>query len=162
TLTRESLSEVRATVAGLRAARLEDEIGRVRSALEGAGISAEVPPDVTTVDPRHRIVLAWVLRELITNVVRHSAATHCRVRVGASWLQVMDDGVGIGQISPGHGLRGVAERIGCGRLDIAAGPAGRGTVVTVRMVDDEGPPEQLADRGDRPDDAVATQVVRGE
>lgn len=140
TLSRESLAEVRATVAGLRAARLEDEVARVRSALEGAGIRAELPDDVTVVDPRHRNVLAWVLRELVTNVVRHSAATGCQVQLGSTWLRVMDDGVGLGGAAPGHGLRGVAERIGCGELDIQPGPRGRGTVVTVQMNPGDAPP----------------------
>lgn len=143
TLTRQSLAEVRATVAGLRAARLEDEVDRVRSALEGAGITAELPTDVTIVDPRHKIVLAWVLRELVTNVVRHSAASRCEVQLGRSWLRVMDDGVGMGevrQVSRGNGLRGVTERIGCGELEIAAGPDGRGTVITVQMAPGEAPP----------------------
>lgn len=140
TLSRESLAEVRATVAGLRVARLEDEVQRARTALAGAGIQAELPTDITTVDPRHRIVLAWVLRELVTNVVRHSAATTCRIRLGPSWLQVIDDGVGIGDGAAGHGLRGVAERIGCGELTITAGARGRGATVTVTLDAEEQPP----------------------
>src|SRR5699024_3537237 len=122
-LTRESLAEIRATVAGLRVARLADELDSARQALSDAGISAEVPSAVDTVDPRHRLVLAWVLREAVTNVVRHSGAGRCRVELNARSLVVTDDGVGPGAAieasaatrtraaAGGTGLRGVAERV---------------------------------------------------
>ncbi|HLS25008.1 MAG TPA: sensor histidine kinase [Beutenbergiaceae bacterium] len=141
-LSREALAEVRATVAGLRTARLEDELSRARTALAGAGIEADLPADISEVDPRHRMVLAWVLRELITNVVRHSGATRCRVHIGPSWLQVTDDGVGMDAADAGNGLRGVAERIGCGSLRIGTGPQNRGTTVTA-VLDPDNPPAHL-------------------
>src|SRR5699024_764142 len=141
-LSRESLAEARATVAGRRVARLENEVQRARPPLAGAGIEADLPTDITTVDPRHRIVLAWVLRELVTNVVRHSAATTCRIRLGSSWLQVIDDGVGMGAGAAGHGLRGVADRIGRGELTITGGDRGRGATVTVTLDADEQPPDR--------------------
>lgn len=61
-LTRQALAEVRATVGGLRAAVL---------------------------DPRHRSVAAWVLREAITNVVRHAGARRCVVTVELERLAVV-------------------------------------------------------------------------
>ena len=61
-LTRQALAEVRATVGGLRAAAL---------------------------DPRHRSVAAWVLREAITNVVRHAGARRCVVTVELERLAVV-------------------------------------------------------------------------
>src|SRR5690606_543184 len=78
-LTREALAEIRATVSGLRVARLGDELVAARTALTGAGIEADLPENPDVVDPRHRIVVAWVLREAVTNVVRHSGATRCTV-----------------------------------------------------------------------------------
>lgn len=109
-LSREALSEVRATVAGLRVARLGDELVAARGALTAAGIEAVVPTDPAVVDPRRRLVLAWVLREAVTNVVRHSAAQRCVVELGHDRLSVRDDGRGRQQ-GPGNGLRGVAERV---------------------------------------------------
>src|SRR5699024_335334 len=87
-MTRESLAEIRATVAGLRVT----PAGPVRE----AGLAAGVPADAEAVDPRHRLVLAWVLREAITNVVRHSRATRCTVTLAPHGLVVRDDGVGPG------------------------------------------------------------------
>ncbi|WP_089773632.1 sensor histidine kinase [Ruania alba] len=110
-LTREALGEVRATVAGLRVARLADELTAARAALTDAGVAAEVPEDPAVVDPRHRIVIAWVLREAVTNVVRHSRATRCEVSLSTDSLVVADDGVGPGGAAESGGLRGARERV---------------------------------------------------
>lgn len=111
-MSRQALAEVRATVAGLRVARLTDELDDAEVALQGAGIDARLPQDPEVVDPRHRIVLAWSLRELVTNVVRHSNAQQCTVTWGADWLVVSDDGTGMGPNSKdGNGIRGLRERV---------------------------------------------------
>ncbi|MFW6774371.1 sensor histidine kinase [Nocardioides sp. CPCC 205120] len=130
-LSREALSEVRATVAGLRIARLGDELAAARAALAAAGIEAEVPEDPSVVDPRRRIVVAWALREAITNVVRHSGARRCTVTLAEDGLVVTDDGRG-GPHPPGNGLRGIAERVRAagGTLGIDEAPGG-GTRVEV-------------------------------
>lgn len=134
-LTREALAEIRATVAGLRVARLADEVGHAGATLADAGVSADLPGDVSVVDPRHRIVLAWVLREAVTNVVRHSGARHCTVDFGPSTLSVSDDGRGLGGRREGNGLRGVRERVTAagGTLDVGPGSDGRGTTVRVQL-----------------------------
>ncbi|GGF55275.1 two-component sensor histidine kinase [Marmoricola endophyticus] len=110
-LSREALGEVRHTVGGLRVARLGDEVTSARSALDAAGIGADVHGEVVDVDPRHRPVLAWVLRELVTNVVRHSGASRCEVRLATSGVTVLDDGRGCPAGAEGNGLRGVRERL---------------------------------------------------
>lgn len=134
-LTREALAEIRATVAGLRVARLGDELQAARAALAAAGIEAELATDVAVVDPRHRIVAAWVLREAVTNVVRHSAARQCAVDLEEGTLRVTDDGRGPDGLIEGNGLRGVRERVAAagGTLTIGPGPDGRGTTVEVRL-----------------------------
>lgn len=134
-LSRQALAEVRATVSGLRVARLDEELTDAQSALAGAGIDATLPRDASVVDPRHRIVLAWVLREAVTNVVRHSQATRCAVELGAAFLRVSDDGRGLGTSNPGNGLTGVRERVAAagGTLALRADEGGRGSVVEVRL-----------------------------
>ncbi|MGV9769913.1 sensor histidine kinase [Microbacterium sp. NPDC003461] len=138
-LTREALAELRATVAGLRVARLADELEAARAALADAGIAADVADDAETVDPRHRIVVAWTLREAVTNVVRHSRASRCTVRLEPHGIVVEDDGVGTPSDIAASGLRGIRERaeaagatltVGAARELVAAdasGPAGSGT-----------------------------------
>ena len=134
-LSRQALAEIRATVGGLRAATLDEQIVAARVALEGAGITADLPGDPSVVDPRHRIVLGWALREAVTNVVRHSAATSCRVEVGPSWLCVSDDGRGLRDSPEGNGLRGLRERVGAagGAVELAEATNDLATGTTLRV-----------------------------
>lgn len=110
-LSREALAEVRATVGGLRAARLDDEVEGARVALGDSGIEARLPDDLRVADPRYRPVMGWVLREAVTNVLRHSGAQRCVVRLEERALVVEDDGHGLDGSHEGHGLRGLRERV---------------------------------------------------
>lgn len=74
--------------------------------------------EVSDTDPRHRALLAWVLREAVTNVVRHARAAHTTITLGPTGLVVADDGVGLGVEAgdatgpcDGHGLTGMRERV---------------------------------------------------
>jgi two-component system sensor histidine kinase DesK len=136
TLSRQALAEIRATVGGLRVARLGDEIDSAARALAGAGIEAHLPDGehaVDVVDPRHRTVLAWVLREAVTNVVRHSDADECWVELEGNRLVVRDDGRGLEDRPEGNGIRGIRERVEAagGRLSLTSGEGGHGTVLEV-------------------------------
>ncbi|ANS78351.1 sensor histidine kinase [Serinicoccus hydrothermalis] len=134
-IARQALAEIRATVGGLRVARLADEVEAADVALRGAGIDARLPDDVLLVDPRHRITLAWVLREAVTNVVRHSHADTCVVELGDHWLRVSDDGRGVDGTREGNGIRGLRERVeqAGGSLTLGPGPDGAGTTVEVKL-----------------------------
>lgn len=133
-LTREALGEVRATVAGLRVARLGDELAAAAAALRDAGLEASVPAEPEVVDPRYRIVVAWVVREAVTNVVRHARAGRCVVTLDESGVVVEDDGRGTPDDVAARGLRGIRERVEAAgaALSIGTGDAGRGTRVEVR------------------------------
>ncbi len=134
-LSRQALAEVRSTVGGLRVARLDDEVAAARAVLADASIEASLPGDVTVVDPRHRIVLAWSLREAVTNVVRHSGAEHCTVEVGPDELVVTDDGRGLNGHREGNGIRGLRERVEAagGTLSLGQGAEGVGSRLTVHL-----------------------------
>jgi two-component system sensor histidine kinase DesK len=139
TLTRQALAEIRETVGGLRAARLDHELDSARSALAAAGIASNLAADgaldVGVVDPRHRMVLAWVLREAVTNVVRHSDADRCDVELGTARLVVTDDGRGVEGRPEGNGIRGLRERVAAagGTVSLQTGRDGHGTVLEVTM-----------------------------
>ncbi|MGH3457996.1 sensor histidine kinase [Aeromicrobium sp.] len=134
-LTRQSLAEIRATVGGLRVARLTDQISSAHDALDDTGISSELIGDPSAVDPRHRVVLAWSLREAVTNVVRHSGASTCRIELGSDFLTVDDDGHGVRGRREGNGLRGLRERVGAagGTVDVGPGADGQGTRLKVQL-----------------------------
>jgi two-component system sensor histidine kinase DesK len=59
-------------------------------------------------------VLSLVVREAVTNVVRHAQAHTCRMRLdqqnGSCLLEIQDDGRG-GFSNEGNGLRGMRERV---------------------------------------------------
>jgi two-component system sensor histidine kinase DesK len=123
-LAREALAGVRDTVGGLREVSLAGELANVRTALGAAGIEAELPEGDFAGYPT---ILGWVLREAVTNVVRHSAASRCTVRVGPSHIEVTDDGTGLRQGAEfGSGLNGLRERVRAegGALTLAAAPGG--------------------------------------
>lgn len=134
-LSRQALAEVRSTVGGLRVARLADEVVAAQEVLADASIEASLPTDLSVVDPRHRIVLAWALREAVTNVVRHSEAAHCVVEVGPHALSVTDDGRGMNGHREGNGIRGLRERVEAagGTLTLQEGLQGTGSRLAVHL-----------------------------
>ncbi|HEV3226170.1 MAG TPA: sensor histidine kinase [Acidimicrobiales bacterium] len=128
-LAREALVEVRETVTGYRRPNLAAELTNARVALDAAGIEAEVHADVDDVPDDLDETLAWVLREMVTNVVRHSHARSCRIEAsgdrGAISLAVTDDGHGPSG-TVGNGLAGARERLALvgGTLELDSGPDG--------------------------------------
>ncbi|GAA1824603.1 sensor histidine kinase [Nesterenkonia flava] len=108
-LARESLDQVRSTVTRLKAPQLPGELEVARTALEAAGVRAEIHQG-EGLDTSAGSLLAWALREAVTNVVRHSGASSCRIEVDGKRLRVADDGVGLGQQAEGNGLTGLRRR----------------------------------------------------
>lgn len=126
-LARGALADVRATVAGYRGVNVLAELAVARTALESAGIDAELPGTVEQVPARHRELFGWVLREGVTNVVRHSGAARCRVRLTASSVLVEDYGVGPASGGrSGNGLAGIRERVGTAGGTVSIGPSDLG------------------------------------
>ncbi len=126
-LSRRSLADVRAAVAGQRDVTLAGELATAREVLRAAGIVAELPGSVEVVDPSLSELFGWVTREGVTNVVRHARAAHCIVRVDRDWIEIVDDGRGgsLGAAN-GHGLTGLRERVTAagGRVHLGAEPLG--------------------------------------
>jgi two-component system sensor histidine kinase DesK len=120
-LARRTLGDVRAAVSGHREVTLAGELATAREVLRATGIVAELPGSVDVVDPTRSELFGWVLREAVTNVVRHSRAVHCRVTLGHDWIEVTDDGRG-GEVAPGSGLQGLTERVNAagGRVRVEA------------------------------------------
>ncbi|RSN63368.1 sensor histidine kinase [Amycolatopsis sp. WAC 04182] len=109
-LTRSALSDIRATVSEYREVSLSAEVAGARAALRAAEIDPDLPHAVDNVDPALQRTFGYVLREAVTNVIRHSGAKRVKVRFGKTWLEVEDDGEG-GDAAAGNGLRGLAERL---------------------------------------------------
>jgi two-component system sensor histidine kinase DesK len=128
-LARDALADVRHTVTGYREITLPGELARARAALQTAGITATVSSAAEAPPSHLRELFAWVVREGVTNVVRHSRATECSVTVEPLSVTVRDNGVGpeAGTVTGGNGLRGIRERaagVGARVVAGAAGPRG--------------------------------------
>lgn len=127
TLARQALADVRSTVGGMRQIDIGTELASARTALVAAAIDVELPADADVVPLRHRELFGWVLREAVTNVVRHSHARHCRVTLSSSSISIVDDGCGPAEENcGGNGLRGLGERVSAagGSLTVARVPTG--------------------------------------
>jgi two-component system sensor histidine kinase DesK len=132
-LARRSLQDVRAAVAGYREVTLTGELAAGRELLRAAGIAAELPRAVDGVNPAHQELLGWVVREGVTNVVRHAKAGVCVVRICSHGVEIIDDGARTPpeprnldgadrHSSAGHGLTGLRERVTAAGGTLEAGP----------------------------------------
>jgi two-component system, NarL family, sensor histidine kinase DesK len=124
-VSRTALAEVRAAVQGYRQLGLAEALASARTALAAAGIGYDVaetdvsfPADVDT-------ALAWAVREGTTNVIRHSHALHCAIRVRAdedrAAVEIEDDGSVEPSLGRGTGLSGLRERAERVRGELEAG-----------------------------------------
>ncbi|MCF3177906.1 sensor histidine kinase [Streptomyces sioyaensis] len=95
---RQALTEIREAVTGYREGSLSTELDRARSVLEAAGIEPVVRQAGPPLPPQAGALLGWVVREGVTNTVRHSGATTCEISVHAGEdrvrLTITDDGRG--------------------------------------------------------------------
>jgi two-component system, NarL family, sensor histidine kinase DesK len=147
-LTQRSLGEVRQAVGGYGRVTLEGELAGAKSALAAAGIDATITTEGTLPDDAGAL-LAWTIREGVTNVLRHSGAHHCVIVVHSdaseAAVEITDDGSGTPSFSlfrsagdQGSGLHGLAERMreAGGRLESGRRPGGgfrlRASVPTAR------------------------------
>ncbi|WP_438493723.1 sensor histidine kinase [Streptomyces asiaticus] len=152
---RQALTEIREAVTGYREGSLATELDRARSALDAAGIEAVVRREGPPLAPQTEALLGWVVREGVTNVVRHSGASRCEIEVRSGMdrvrLEITDDGGGVGSratgtnadggpktggpktgspttgspTTGGTGLKGLAERLAAAGGSLESGPAGR-------------------------------------
>jgi two-component system sensor histidine kinase DesK len=132
-LAQDSLREVRGVVSGLRTADLAAELTGARSVLRSAGIETRVIGEDARLPEDVQQALAWVVREAVTNVVRHAHARRCTIDLDTvasdaagtqARLVVTNDGVPdgtragpagppaeAGAATRGSGLRGLRERL---------------------------------------------------
>jgi two-component system, NarL family, sensor histidine kinase DesK len=128
-LSRDALTDVRRAVEGYRELTLPGELARARTALAAAEIEAELPNSTDEVPSHLRELFAWTVREGVTNVIRHSGATRCTVRLGADAAEVVDDGAG--PVATGGVVEGA--HTGSGLVGLRERAAAVGGTVTTRV-----------------------------
>jgi two-component system sensor histidine kinase DesK len=114
TTAREALAEVRKTITGYRSEGFASELSRAAQILETAGVRLTRPSQPPHLTPRHEATLSLVLREAVTNIVRHAGASECSIELSTekntTQLVIADDGRGDIR-EEGNGLRGMRERV---------------------------------------------------
>ncbi|MFI1352492.1 sensor histidine kinase [Streptomyces sp. NPDC020898] len=145
---RQALTEIREAVTGYRQGSLATELTQAESALTAATVTPVIHRSGPPLPPPTEALLAWVVREAVTNVLRHSGATRCEITVAGTGervrLTIADNGTaarstpatpatpatpspqsarpGIG----GTGLKGLTERLAAAGGSLEAGPTPRG------------------------------------
>ncbi|MEU0564357.1 histidine kinase [Nonomuraea sp. NPDC005983] len=133
-LTRTALRELRQAVRGYRDLDLAAELKSVQGVLEAAGIRCEVRLPYRDLPDGVAPVLAYAVREAVTNVLKHSMATYCEITLrftdAMAELQVRNDGVARRQgADVGSGLTGMGERVAAVGGKMTALPTGDGAFV---------------------------------
>jgi two-component system sensor histidine kinase DesK len=120
---RQTLREVREAVAGYRQPTLQSELEGAQQVLEASGIEIQLELAALSLPPALDAVLAWVVREGVTNVVRHSRARRCDIEVtqtaGQVRIKITNDdrkpsqqgSARLTKLASGSGLISLAERV---------------------------------------------------
>ncbi|MCK0069988.1 sensor histidine kinase [Kordiimonas laminariae] len=111
---RKALADVRATITGMKSHTLVSEIAAARQALSAADISLNFVNEQIELPSSLENAVAMVIREAVTNIVRHAGAERCTVKITGQGddllLSIEDDGCGKIK-KEGNGLKGMRERI---------------------------------------------------
>ncbi len=153
TLAREALEEMRLSVRGLtgKPMRVADAIADWRaetvSRLGQAGIEADWSGPAEEIgqvmSARGYVQTTRILREAVSNIIKHSGASHCKVRCTVDeheiGVVVQDNGRGIpleldGRLDRGHGMSSMKHRAKQmrGQCLVESGP-GYGTVIRLTL-----------------------------
>ena len=126
---RQALGGVRAVTRDEHAVSLATEIEGAAGLLGAAGIDTRVDLDLPQLPGPVEEVLAWAVREGVTNVLRHSQARTCSIsagrRDGRLWLEIENDGASL-PAGQGSGLAGLAGRAQMVSGSVSAGPTRQG------------------------------------
>ncbi len=133
TSTKAAITELRQLARGIHASVLDDR--GLDAALSALAARSHTPVALDVrLDGRcgreAETAVYFSIAEALTNVAKHSRASHARVVVrlrddGLLWARIEDDGIGGAQVAPGGGLDGIMNRVlaagGQARLDSPSG-----------------------------------------
>lgn len=122
-LAQESLAQARELVRGYRSIALASELAGARSLLESAGVVTDMRGSAEALPIDLAETAAWVVREGVTNILRHSAAQAAVIEVTGESVSIVNDGAGQRQAGNGTGLTGLRERVDAvgGTLEVTRG-----------------------------------------
>ncbi|GEK34995.1 sensor histidine kinase [Kurthia sibirica] len=114
-----ALKEVREMVSDMKKIKIEDELLHVQEILEVANIDLKLKGKIKldSVPLILENTLSMCLKEAVNNIVRHSKATKCYIRIEQTAkeirMTIADDGIGynVNDKHYGNGIKGIMERI---------------------------------------------------
>lgn len=133
----EALREARELARGYRPTDFPNELDGARSLLRSAGIDVRL--SVETIPRAWHEAAAWIVRESVTNILRHSSARVVDIAYADGRLTLDNDGAGPGGPSDGSGLRGLRERLSPLGASLAAHSDGTGRWTVVAQLPGTGP-----------------------
>ncbi|MFI9455434.1 sensor histidine kinase [Amycolatopsis sp. NPDC052450] len=124
-LTRQALADVRSVASGYRELSLDQESRSAQAVLVAADVQVRLEIEQDDLPTTVRTVLAVVLREGVTNVLRHSKVERCEIAVRRTVngvaLDIVNDGVQNGRPpsperparveAPGSGITNMSDRV---------------------------------------------------
>ncbi|HCT76190.1 MAG TPA: hypothetical protein DGG94_00055 [Micromonosporaceae bacterium] len=118
-ISRQALADVRSVASGYRELSLDEEATSARSVLSAADVEVHIELDHQELPARVRTVLATVLREGVTNILRHSKAERCDITLRQTpievTIEIVNDGVPPARQEPtldsGSGIHNLSNRV---------------------------------------------------
>ncbi|WCF08295.1 sensor histidine kinase [Paenibacillus thiaminolyticus] len=135
-----ALKQVRELVSDMKFISLAHEIEHCRKLLHTAGIELDIvengrPPLLASVE---ETMIALAVREAATNIVKHSQAKQCTIRLetvdNLYCVSITDDGVGLLPTATGNGIQSMKERMQAlhGTFTASSSPGG-GTALSMQL-----------------------------
>ncbi|ARV46515.1 sensor histidine kinase [Bacillus inaquosorum] len=118
TSSRAALKQVRELVSDMRTVTMTEELANIQHILKTGNITFqyEGDEDFSAISPVTQNIISMCMREAVTNIIKHSKATHCAITISqfADKMRIVirDDGKGAAKEKTfGNGLRGMEERL---------------------------------------------------
>lgn len=112
-IARQGLEDMRGAIHGYYSGDIYEELDRAESLLKAADVNVERRCEHLEMPPAKERVLALIVREAVTNILRHSQAKACRLALfraeDAYRLEISDNGRG-GRHEEGVGMRSIRTR----------------------------------------------------
>ncbi|MGI5125626.1 sensor histidine kinase [Pseudonocardia sp. CA-107938] len=121
-----TLAEARRAVHGETVADLATQLASAELVLGSAGIDTAVDVDASALPVGTSRLLAAVVREAVTNVLRHSAAQTVSITYAHPTLRIVNDGAQGDPTMSGTGLASLAARCAAAGARLVAGPVDGG------------------------------------
>ena len=139
-MTRRALNQVREAVSEMKFISLESEIENSQKLMETIGIELEIEKrgELPLLPSVGQTMIALSIREAMTNIIKHSKASQCILRLemieNILYIKIIDNGIGLEKEEFGNGIQSLKERMGAVQgTALVANSSSGGTNVTLRL-----------------------------